>query len=67
MAIEPSVAEIHSRRPPCLPLAHAHGGGEGGDEGMVDAVSGVVLDRQFRLLREDLVGPMREALHQLRR
>ena len=62
--VVPTVAEMNSRRPPCLPIRHAS---DEVDDGDLDAVSGVVLDRQFRILREDLVGPMRDALRELRR
>lgn len=68
--ILPTIEEVNCEEPPYLPpppaFPPAEGAAAAGDAAEVALAVAAALDRQFRLLREDLVGPLRAALRQLR-
>lgn len=68
--ILPTIEEVNCEEPPYLPpvpaFPPAKDAAGAGDATEMAVVVAAVLDRQFRLLREDLVGPLRAALRQLR-
>jgi hypothetical protein len=54
--IAPTVDEVHGELPPFLPDR---------DDDWLCNPEASLLDRQFRFLREDMLGPMRASLHEL--
>lgn len=61
----PTVQEMECKREPCLPATYNGHNSDADEEALRAAIGGMILDRQFRLLREDFVGPMREAFREL--